>query len=112
MILGPSDIRVRQCRMFEPTGAVKETGEQGEKSQGCIKLGKANACGRAGAVSRFVVQIGFRRLNRRMPLQRLKWFSSIQSREVAPRLGRPLAQTCFKALDRRRKIPRTDAAPG
>jgi hypothetical protein len=51
-------------------------------------------------------------MNRWMPLQRLKWFSSIQSREVAPRLGRPLAQACFKALERRRKIPRTDAALG
>jgi len=52
------------------------------------------------------------RVKRRMPSHRLKWFSSIQSREVARRLGRPLAQVCLKALDRRRKIPRTEAALG
>ena len=39
--------------------------------QGCIKLGSANAGAWAGVVFRFIFQIGFRRMNRRMPLQRL-----------------------------------------
>ena len=34
------------------------------------------------------------------------------SREVAAPLGRPLAQACLRALDRRRKMPRTEAALG
>lgn len=50
-----------------------------------------------------------RKCDEGMLFQRLNWFFSIQSREVTSRLGRPLAQACFTALDRRRKIPRTAA---
>jgi hypothetical protein len=52
------------------------------------------------------------RLIRRMPFQRLNWCSSIQSREVAARLGRPLAQACLRALESRRKMLRTEVALG
>ena len=81
-------------------------------SQGCIKLGLANAGAGIEAILAFINQIRMGRVIRWMPLQRLKWFSSIQSREVAARLGLPLAQACLKALDTRRKIPSTEAALG
>ena len=51
-------------------------------------------------------------VKRRMPSHRLKWFSAIQSREVPQRLGRPCAHGALKALDSRRKSPRTVAALG
>jgi hypothetical protein len=44
--------------------------EQGQ-TQGCIKLGSANAGAKADVIFGFIFQIGFRRMNRRMPLQRL-----------------------------------------
>ena len=42
-----------------------------EGRQGCIKLGLANAGARAGVVFGFIFPIGFRRIIRPMPLQRL-----------------------------------------
>jgi hypothetical protein len=81
-------------------------------SQGCIKLVMGN--GTTGR-SRFLsvhFDEGEVWVKRRMPSQRLNWFSSVQSREVAWRLGRPLAHRCLKALERRRNSPRTDAALG
>lgn len=49
---------------------------------------------------------------RSMARRRLATLRSIQSAEVASRRGRPIAQTCLKALERRRKMPRTAVALG
>jgi hypothetical protein len=60
-------------------------------SQGCIKLVIGNRA--KGGIGFSCVHFGEvnERVKRRMPSQRLKWFSSVQLREVARRLGRPLA---------------------
>lgn len=63
--------------------------------QGCLKLGSTHAGAGMEAIFAFINQIGMGRVIKWMPRQRLKWFSSIQSREVAARLGRPLVQACF-----------------
>ena len=51
-------------------------------------------------------------MNRRMPLQRLNWFSSIQSREVAARLGRPLAQSLLQGVGQAPKNPKNRCCVG
>ena len=86
---------------------VKPSFEAGRQWQGCIKLGMACT---SGEVRRFFT-VNYRFpigcVMRRMACQRWNWFSSIQSRDVASRLGRPLAHRCFKALDTRPSIPST-----
>ena len=93
-------------------GAFKQINESLTSTQGCIKLGIGNG---DGAGKRFWVRRVHEasgRVRRRIAFQRLNWFSSIQSRPVASRLGRPLAQTCLSALDSRRKMPKIEAALG
>src|SRR3954465_4835944 len=80
--------------------------------QGCIKLPWVHVGWVVIGFLGLTFQMATGLVIRWMPRQGLERFSSIQSAEVPWRLGRPLAQTCLNALDKRRKIPRTQTALG